>query len=134
MTEELAAPSREELRGLLLRWQRGEITFYEVVDEAEAIEDRLWSDIDVIEFSSDDPRSLPTEMVSLLSMGYVAPLFVEDIPALLACLDAPPNDEARSLDRLVKHLNALDDEERFRLAEERYASRFAPVNPRPLDA
>jgi hypothetical protein len=125
MSEELAAPSRDELRGLLLRWQRGEITFYEVVDEAEAIEDRLWSHVDVVEFSLDDPRSLPTEIVSLLSMGYVAPLFVEDIPALLACLDAPPTDEASSLDRLATQLNALDDAERFRLARERYASQTA---------
>jgi hypothetical protein len=125
MTEELAAPTRDELRGLLLRWQRGEITFYELVHEAETIEDRLWSDVDVVEFSSDDPRSLPTEIVSLLSMGYVAPLFVEDIPALLACLDAPPNDEASSLDRLATHLNALGDAERLKLAEERYAPQTA---------
>ena len=112
MTEYLAAPDRGELRELLLRWQRGEITFYESVEEAEAIDDRVWPDVDVIEFGPDDPRSLPTEIVSMLTMGYVAPLFADDIPLILECLNAPPQSEAATLERLWSHLETADHERR----------------------
>ena len=112
MTDDLAAPDRGELRELLLRWQRGEITFYEAVDQAEAIEERVWPDVGVIEFASDDPRSLPTEIVSILSKGHVVPLFVDDIPLLLASLDAPPQMEAEALERLWAHLETADHERR----------------------
>lgn len=54
--------------------EEGRITFYEAVEEAEAIEERVWPDVDVIEFPADDPRSLPTEIISILSKGFVAPL------------------------------------------------------------
>ena len=112
MTAELSAPDRRELRELLLRWERGEITFYEAVEEAEAIEERVWPDVDVIEFPAEDPRSLPTEIVSILSMGYVAPLFTDDIPFLLACLDAPPEMEGETLERLWAHLETADHQRR----------------------
>ena len=112
MTVHLEAPDRAELRELLLRWQRGEITFYEVVEEVEAIEERVWPDVDVIDFPPDDPRSLPTEIVSIISMGHVAPLLADDIPLLLECLNAPPQSEAEALERLWTRLETPDHERR----------------------
>jgi hypothetical protein len=121
MTNATAAPDREELRRLLQRWQSGEISFYQAVEEAEAIEERVWPDVEVIEFEVTDPRSIPTEIVSLLSMGYVQPLFVDDIPHLLDALDAAPGTEEQSLERLVRHFDSLDESERLTRAQELYS-------------
>lgn len=120
MSHEIAAPDREELRRLIHRWQRNEITFYQVVEEAEAIEERVWVDVEVVEFEASDPRTIPTEVVSLLSMGYVQPLFEEDIPHILNALDAPPGSEEESLERLVLYFDSLDYDERQARAERLY--------------
>jgi len=120
MDDKIAAPDRDELRELLLAWRRGDLTFYEVADEAEAIEGRTWQNVDVIEFASDDPRRIPTEVVSLLSMGHVAPLFVEDIPHLLRCLDAPTGREEEYIVELSRQLDKWSEPERSDLAEKRY--------------
>ena len=119
---DLQAPDREELRHLLLRWQRGEITFYQAVEEAEAIEDRVWQGVDVIEFPPNDPREVPTEVVGLLSMGYVQPLFSEEIPELLTYLDTAPGDEANAIQRLSAALNKLSAQERIERAQKLYES------------
>jgi hypothetical protein len=120
--DNIPAPNRDELRTLLLAWRRGDMTFYEVADEAEAIEDRTWQNVDVIEFAGDDPRRIPTEVVSLLSMGHVAPLFVEDIPHLLKCLAAPDGREEEYIVELSRQLDKWTEDERSDLAEKRYGS------------
>jgi hypothetical protein len=120
MDEKTAAPDRDELRALLLAWQRGDLTFYGAVQKAEAIEDTVWQNVDVIEFAKDDPSRIPTEVVSLLSMGFVAPLFVEDIPHLLRCLDAPEGSEEQYIVELSRQLDKWSEHERSELAEKRY--------------
>jgi hypothetical protein len=120
MDQTIGAPNRDELRALLLAWSRGEKTFYEIVEEAEGIEDRTWQNVPVIEFDADDPKRIATEVVSLLSMGFVAPLLVEDIPHLLRCLDAPEGSEEEYIGELSRQLDKFTSDKRFELAAARY--------------
>jgi hypothetical protein len=114
-------PGRAELQHLLHRWQAGEITFHQAVEEAEAIEDRLWSHLEIgPEFSASDPRSIAVEVVSLLSMGYVDPLFTEDIPHLLDLLATPAGNEERALNLFWQYLDSVDPDDRMRRAEQLY--------------
>jgi len=116
-------PDRSELRQLILivRWETGELTFYQAVEEAESIEDRLWSKIEVgPEFPATDARSIAVEVVGLFSMGYVQPLFVEDIPHILDLLAASAGREERALNTFWQYFDSLDYDERARRAEALY--------------
>jgi hypothetical protein len=118
---EPAVPDRDDLRQLVVRWQSGELTFYQAVEEAEAIEDRLWSELEIgPEFPPADPRAIAVEVVGLLSMGYVQPLFIEDIPYILDLLATPFGDEERALHAFWLYFDSFDYEERARRAEQIY--------------
>ena len=119
--ENIPVPDREELRQLLLKWADGGMSFHRVVEEAEALEERLWQDIEIgPEFPATDPRTIAVEVLTLLSMGFVAPLFSEDIPHILEYLATPSGSELEGAQKFHGYFETLDYQERLTRGEQLY--------------
>ena len=114
-------PKRDELRDILLRWQRGEITFYQVVLAAEVIEDRLPDLVIEEPLPVAEPWCIPFLLMGELSMGFSVPLFREEIPQLLAYLDTPAGAEIEASERLSAYLERQTLDARIARAEREYS-------------
>ena len=110
------------MRDLLLRWQAGEIGGLTLYDEAEYMWDEgyPWPDYD-----SDDPRSIPIEVLSTLETLIAQRVFRADVPALLAFLDAPPGEERAAWNAMGRYWEAIDWDHRLQNSDAEY-TRFTP--------
>ena len=98
------------LRQLLRRWGRGEVDERAVHRCAE----RLWEELGGgAEYPRQDPRSIPVEVLSHLEILDQQLVLPEDIPEILAFLDAPRGKELQAWSRWELYWDTRDYDERL---------------------
>lgn len=105
----MAEIDRDTLRELLTRWLKGDLDERDVHEEAE----RLWSQSEEWpEYSEEDPRSIPLEVLSQLEILNHQLITKEDVPAMLRFLDTPPSRELDAWRRWREYWDEVDFDKR----------------------
>lgn len=94
---------------MLNRWQRGEINHWDVVDEAEAIEESLWENVETIpHVEKGDICSISLAVLDLLSSAHISWVMPVDIPVLLKFLETPTGEELEGWKRFDAYWEEMD--------------------------
>jgi hypothetical protein len=117
---EIEVPDRDVLRDILLRWQKGDITFAAAVEEAELLEERYSFEVIETPLPVAEPWCVSFIALHEPTKGFVEPLFPEDIPALLEYLDTPTGDEVAASERLWSCLERMGVQDRLARAAREY--------------
>lgn len=110
--------ARELVENLLLRWQRGEVTSWFVVEEAE-----FWlEEFGTLPTLGPTDPDWPAYVIAddLLSAAHIQHILREDVPALLAFLNTPLPEAQAAHDRLNAYLELVCTSERARQAHQEY--------------
>ena len=117
----MVAADRNALLDLLTRWERGEVSAWQVVEEAEEAEEAIDGDLDVVpELPKSDPNSIPVAVLGLLSTAHHQPLLPVDIPVLLRFLRAKPGGELDAWQELDRYFDSIDWKQREAVGNELY--------------
>ena len=100
------SPDRQMLTNLLLRWQRGEVAPWEVIDEAEAVEEGLSEELHSPPRT--DPNSIAVAVLELLATAPHQRILLEDIPAILRFLETPAGAELEAWEQYDRYWSAID--------------------------
>lgn len=100
---------RDQLRQLLLRWQKGELRAIDVLEEAETLVETFGP---LPQYPQGDPRSIAIEVLDDLDCLIGQRIMAEDIPALLTFLNTPPGEEARGWQELHRYWESIDFDQR----------------------
>jgi hypothetical protein len=100
---------RRQLRDLLQRWQRGEVSEREVHEEAEA----LWEHYAPLKGHDEDaPQSIAMGVLSNLETLNWQLITPEDIPAMLAFLETPLGQERQGWQAWHRYWQGIDFNQR----------------------
>ena len=90
----MVTADRRSLAELLSRWQAGEMSAWQMIEEAEEAENLLFGEAtEVPEIPKSDPQSIPVAVLEMLSAAHHQRVLPSDIPALLEFLQAEPGRE-----------------------------------------
>ncbi|MCB9763574.1 MAG: hypothetical protein H6739_27650 [Alphaproteobacteria bacterium] len=97
-------PDRAELIAMLLEWSNGDRTARSVGRWASRLVDKLL----LPDLPATDPEAIPVEVLLQLSCMRRQPLAVQDIPAMLAFLAAPPDRAAQAWADWFAYVEGVD--------------------------
>lgn len=101
--------ARQTIRRLLESWRTGEIDTRRVHEEAEELFDQL----EERKYPRDHPQSILVEILSQLEILNHQLITSDDIPAMLAFLDARPGEELEAWERWQRYWDELDLDRRI---------------------
>jgi hypothetical protein len=109
------------LAELLLRWQAGEVSAWQMIEEAEEAEDLHFGEAAVIpEIPRSDPQSIPLAVLEMLAIANHQKLLQADVPALLKFLEAPLGRELEAWATFDQYWRVVDLAARESAVQELY--------------
>jgi hypothetical protein len=103
------AADRETFVDLLTRWERGEISAWHIVEEAEDAEEAMYGRVQMIpELPKSDPKSILAGVLGILSDAHHYPILPVDVPVLVAFLGTEPGGELQAWHGLEQYLDSVD--------------------------
>ena len=117
----MVTADRRSLADLLLRWQAGQVSAWQMIEEAEEAEELLFRDVAVVpEIPKTDPQSISVAALGMLSAAHHQQLLRADVPALLKFLESQPGGELDAWARFDHYWAAVDWSARAGAAQELY--------------
>ena len=117
----MVSVDRDSLINFLGRWQRGEISHWDVVNEAEEAEEALFGNLEVIpESPRNDPGSIGLAVLELLAEAHVQQILLEDVPAILRFLSAKAGHELEAWQEFDRYWDSIDFAAREEVASRLY--------------
>lgn len=115
---------RQALIELLSRWEKGEISAWQVVEGSEAAEEALFGEAELVpELPRTDPQSIPVAVLELMATAPHQRLLPEDVPALISFLETTPGSELTGWQRIDAYWNAIDLDAREAQVDRLYFSK-----------
>ena len=100
---------RRSLADLLLRWQAGEVSAWQMIGEAEEAEGLLVGDKPVVPpIPRADPQSIPIAVLELVATAHHQPLLPSDVPALIEFLETGAGRELEAWARFDRYCKGVD--------------------------